>query len=123
MVSIVPVRHLRDEVLENLFALSRNQRLAHSHCTSRVAAIGKTAVELQRANNLIKSVTVYVGGAVPRPFPPLPVFDSHGRSLGIKGEKPPVTQAKRLRVAADTALISALSQALVSQDVGPNRFL
>ena len=28
--------------------------------------------------------------------------------LGIRGEKLPVTQAKRLRVAADTALISAL---------------
>ena len=28
--------------------------------------------------------------------------------LGIRGEKAPVTQAERLRVAADTALISAL---------------
>jgi hypothetical protein len=28
--------------------------------------------------------------------------------LGIRGEKTPVTQAKRLRVAADTALIWAL---------------
>jgi hypothetical protein len=34
--------------------------------------------------------------------------------LGIRGEKPSVTQAKRLRVAADTALISALQQALAS---------
>jgi hypothetical protein len=37
MVSVLPIRYLRDEVLEDLPALSRNQRLAHSHSSSRVA--------------------------------------------------------------------------------------
>jgi hypothetical protein len=37
----------------------------------------------------------------PRPF-------YRAAKLGIRGEKAPVTQAKRLRVAADTPLISAL---------------
>ena len=31
MVSLLPIRHLRDEVLEDLLALSRNQRLGESH--------------------------------------------------------------------------------------------
>jgi len=37
MVPVLPIRHLRDEVLENLPALSRNQWLAHSRSSSRVA--------------------------------------------------------------------------------------
>ena len=36
------LRHLRDEVLENLPALSRNQWLAHSHSSSRLAASTST---------------------------------------------------------------------------------
>ena len=34
-VTIFPIRHLRDEVLENLPALSRNQWLAHACTTKR----------------------------------------------------------------------------------------
>src|SRR2546430_6937597 len=37
MIPVLPIRHLRDEVLENLPALSRNQWLAHSRSSSRVA--------------------------------------------------------------------------------------
>ncbi|HEX3619540.1 MAG TPA: hypothetical protein VHU16_04135 [Candidatus Udaeobacter sp.] len=50
-------------------------------------------------------MTVYVGVPVPPRCPPRQVYGA--AKLGIRGEKPPVTQAKRLRVAADTALISA----------------
>jgi hypothetical protein len=32
MVSVLPIRYLRDEVLEDLPALSRNQWLGESHC-------------------------------------------------------------------------------------------
>ena len=39
-------------------------------------------------------------------IPLRPVY--RAAKLGIRGEKPSVTQAKRLRVAAGTALISAL---------------
>jgi len=51
--------------------------------------------------------TVYVGGPVPPPSRPR-LFLIARTKLGIRDEKAPVTQAKRLRVAADTALISAL---------------
>jgi len=42
IVSILPIRHLRDEVLEDLPALSRNQWLAHSHSSNRVADSSST---------------------------------------------------------------------------------
>ena len=73
-------------------------------------------MELQRANNLdcecrTKSVTVYVGGPVSPPFPPRPVL-SRGTRVGITGEKAPLTQAKRLRVAADySAYLGAVAGA------------
>src|SRR5438094_6242921 len=54
MVSILPIRHLRDEVLENLPALSRNQRLAHSHCSSRVAIQGPiTAINFSTSRSAL----------------------------------------------------------------------
>jgi len=59
-----------------------------------------------RSPATLASLTVYVGGAVPPPFPPRLFY--RAAKLGIRGEKAPVTQAKRLRFAADTALISAL---------------
>ncbi|PYJ13901.1 MAG: hypothetical protein DME93_01725 [Verrucomicrobia bacterium] len=93
MVSILPIRHLRDEVLENLFALSRNQRLAHSHCSSRVPATGKNSGGIATGEQLdcecrIKSVAVYVGGPVLPPFPARPFY--RAAKLGIRGEKAPV---------------------------------
>jgi len=73
MVSFFPVRHLRDEVLENLSPLS------------------ETAVELQRADNLdcecrINPMTVDVGGPAAACIP-CPGGFYRAAELGIRGRK------------------------------------
>src|SRR5439155_17056937 len=66
-----------------------------------------------------RSAKPLFAGSIPAPAS----FRRRRTKRGIRSEKTPVTQATCLRLAADTALTSALEQALYSRDAGSNRFL